>query len=148
MAEIVDFKIVSDNTEQVIKLTKEAARRALTVIGLKCERYAKNLCRVDTGLLRNSITYAISGEEAAVGEYRADNPKAGGVAAGAYSGTAPAAQNPNELAVYVGTNVEYAPFIEKGTSRNPNGYPFLRPAMQDHMEEYKYIIKNEMQDLT
>lgn len=34
-----------------------------------------------------------------------------------------------EFAVHVGSNVEYAGFLEYGTSRMP-AYPFLRPALE------------------
>lgn len=39
---------------------------ALEEIGLLCEGYAKKLCPVDTGRLRNSITHVISNNENAV----------------------------------------------------------------------------------
>lgn len=43
-------------------------------------------------------------------------------------------------AVYIGTNVEYAPYVELGTSRRKEK-PFLRPAAQDHGSEYRAIIE-------
>jgi phage gpG-like protein len=33
------------------------------------------------------------------------------------------------LGVAVGSNVEYAGYVELGTSRMPGGYPYLRPAL-------------------
>lgn len=45
--------------------------------------------------------------------------------------------------VAIGTNVEYAPKIELGGSRQaPNG--FLGPAIQDHIDEYKKMIEAEL----
>lgn len=42
--------------------------------------------------------------------------------------------------VYVGTNVEYAPYVELGTSKR-KAKPYLRPAIEDHLDEYKGIIE-------
>lgn len=43
----------------------------------------------------------------------------------------------------IGTNVEYAPYVELGTSRQ-NAQPYLRPAIEDHLQEYKDIFQNEL----
>lgn len=43
-------------------------------------------------------------------------------------------------AVYIGTNVEYGPYVELGTSRR-NPHPYLRPAAADHADEYRAILK-------
>ena len=48
----------------------------------------------------------------------------------------------NGKAVIIGTNVEYAPFVELGT-RYMGEEPYLRPALENHMNEYKQIIKSE-----
>lgn len=43
-------------------------------------------------------------------------------------------------AVFIGTNVEYGPYVELGTSsRNP--HPYLKPAAADHADEYRAILK-------
>jgi HK97 gp10 family phage protein len=47
---------------------------------------------------------------------------------------------PDEGAVYIGTNVEYAPYVELGTSRQ-TAQPYLRPAATDHVDEYTDIVK-------
>ena len=41
--------------------------------------------------------------------------------------------------VVIGTNVEYAPYIEFGTSKMA-ARPYLRPAAQNHSDEYKQMI--------
>lgn len=46
-------------------------------------------------------------------------------------------------AVYIGTNVEYAPFVELGTSRS-KAKPYLRPAAEDHADEYAKLIESAM----
>lgn len=38
---------------------------------------------------------------------------------------------------YIGTNVEYAPYVE-------TGQPYLKPAIADHIQEYKNIIEQEL----
>ena len=43
----------------------------------------------------------------------------------------------------IGTNVEYAPYQELGTSKMA-AHPFLRPAAEGHTEEYKAMIVREM----
>lgn len=43
--------------DKILERTSEAKRRALEIIGGKAESYAKAICPVDTGNLRNSITH-------------------------------------------------------------------------------------------
>lgn len=131
-----------DNRQMVKDALEVAKERALTIIGMKLERYAKALCPVGTpestgkrgyrgGTLRNSITYEVQDD---------------GVA--------------------VGSNVEYAPYVELGTGPHfvpppdweqftpvpgvgtGHGYvhprPFLRPAVEDHIAEFKEIMESEL----
>ena len=41
---------------------------------------------------------------------------------------------------YIGTNVEYAPYVELGTLRMPER-PFLRNAVQNYLEEYRTLFE-------
>ena len=50
----------------------------------------------------------------------------------------------SEKAVYIGSNVEYTPYVELGTSKQ-KPQPFLRPAIADHLDEYSAIAKRELQ---
>ena len=43
----------------------------------------------------------------------------------------------------IGTNVEYAPFVELGTAKM-KARPFLRPAAENHTPEYKFILEQFM----
>ena len=56
----------------------------------------------------------------------------------------------NEPAVYVGTNVEYAPYQELGTSRGYKGWNggkgFLRPAATENMPRYTAIMRKHLED--
>ena len=49
-----------------------------------------------------------------------------------------------ENAVYIGTNVVYAPYVELGTSRS-DPHPYLKPAAADHADEYRAILKGCME---
>ena len=42
--------------------------------------------------------------------------------------------------VYIGTNVEYAPYVELGTSRMAPR-PFLRNAIDNNMDDYQQIVE-------
>ena len=50
-----------------------------------------------------------------------------------------------EDAVYVGTNVEYAPYVEMGT-RPTAAQPFLRPAATEHGPTYRSILKRNLEE--
>ena len=140
----VDVDFVTHEKE-VIQAIGEACEAALTAVGLQAEGYAKLRCPVDTGLLRNSITYAIDGQQPAITSYHGDNPsKYDGrpPESGQYSGTAPK-EGKNRHVVYIGTNVEYAPYVEYGAELT-KAQPFLRPAAAGHTDEYMQIIKTYM----
>ena len=48
---------ITDNSKEVSAAIEAAILRGLEKIGLVAEGYAKKLCPVDTGNLRNSITH-------------------------------------------------------------------------------------------
>lgn len=50
-----------------------------------------------------------------------------------------------EKAVYVGSNVEYAPYVELGT-RKMKAQPYIKPAVVDHADEYKKIALEFLKD--
>ena len=116
-----DIKIVSNNVPQCQKQLDAAVAKSLMVVGLQAEGYAKLLCPVDTGNLRNSITHETDGATAVIG-----------------------------------TNVEYAAHVEYGHTQEVGRYvpaigkrlkapfvaarPYLRPAVEDHVDEYKQIF--------
>lgn len=128
-------KVLSDNTEDVLKATKEQVTLGLRAIGQEAEGYAKDNCPVDTGLLRNSITYAIGGEAPAIGSYKADV----GERRGSYSGSLPEGSMPT---VYIGTNVEYAEQVEYNDMRHRTGKAhFLKDAATGHSDHYKAILE-------
>lgn len=90
---------------------------------------------VDTGRLRNSIT-------AATAVYQSDPNKYSGEAA-EISDFIPL-EKPEENAVYIGTNVEYAPYHEFGTSRGIPAKHFLQYGMTAHKAEYKQMLEEKL----
>ena len=132
----------TDNSAEALAGLERAKARALEIIGLKAEGYAKRLCPVGTvestgikgyrgGTLRNSITHTVDGDTVAVG-----------------------------------SNVEYAPYVELGTgphfepppdwetfsSKRGSGVGrsyvkprrYLQPAIEEHAGEYKTIMESEL----
>ena len=101
---------------QVLVGLEAAKAKALETIGGKAESYAKRLCPVDTGNLRNSITHEQFDESTEV----------------------------------IGSNVEYAPYVELGhittTGTKVAAQPFLRPAAENHSGEYRRIIEQVMKN--
>lgn len=149
----INFKMNADNRGPVKAALTESVERALLAIGAQCEGHAKvelsnTPKRIDTGLLRNSITYALAGEPPQKSRYSGDrpprsNPKAS-VPSGVYAGQAPSVKG-HEQAVYVGTNVEYATYVHNGTSRMAPNH-FLKNAVVKNRDEYKAIIKKFLSD--
>lgn len=130
----------TSHADECKKKVREAVERGLRKVGATIAGYAADLAPYHTGLLRNSITFAISGEATEKTEYKADY----GTGKGFYRGTAD--QEPdNQKAVLIGTNVQYAPYQELGA---PNAHvppsPFLRPAVENHRAEINKIMEEEL----
>ena len=106
----------TSNAYEVLKEVAEAKTRALEIMGGKAESYAKQICPKVTGRLQNSITHQQIDEDTEV----------------------------------VGTNVKYAPWVENGHHKTGkrrefvSGKPFIRPAAEDHAEEYREVWQNEL----
>ena len=126
----------TDNSDEVLAAMQEAAACALEKCGLVAEGYAKKLCPVDTGNLRNSITHTVDAQEPA-----------------AYIGS------PGEYGIYVemGTGQYIAggrptPWVyqdAKGDWHMTHGQkaqPFIKPAVADHAKQYRDIIEQEMKN--
>lgn len=101
---------ITDNSREVLSAFEEAKTRGLERIGLEAEGYAKDLCPVDTGNLRNSISHLV-----------------------------------DEDSAYIGTNVEYAPYVELGTVKQ-KAQPYLKPAAADHTQTYRNIMEDELKN--
>ena len=143
----ISVSVRNDHSKEVFAEISKKLDEALVLCGARAERNAKinienDPHRVDTGLLRNSITYAMGGEKPAVTSYRGDNPSRYGgteIPTGSYAGTAP--NEPHSM--YIGTNVSYAPYVHEGTQKM-RANRFLRDAIQGHEKEYQAIINQVM----
>lgn len=51
----------------------------------------------------------------------------------------------DDEAAYIGTNVEYAPYVELGT-RGRQGKHMLQRAASEHAEEYKQLMQGSMEN--
>ena len=154
----------TDNNDEILEKLKAAKLRGLVRCGSQAHGYAADLVPVDSGALRNTIAFKV---------------------------------DPDELAAYVGTNSEYAAYVELGTgkyhpggrkgwwvyvdggssvqSKNPGKIytyeeakkivailrskglaahmtdgqepqPFLKPAVENHKDDYYNIIKDELKN--
>lgn len=131
----MSFGII-DNSADVKAAFEAAMWNALAKCGFTAEGYAKKLCPVDTGNLRNSITHEVVEDE---------------------------------NAVYIGTNNEYAAYVCLGIGKYAEGgrptpwvyqdakgnwhythgqkpQPFLKPAVTDHTDKYREIIKDAFEN--
>ena len=127
----------NDYSDEVLEAFEEGCLRALERCGSQAEGYAKDLCPKRTGNLQNSINHTV---------------------------------DPGEPAAYIGTNVEYASYVEFGTGSESSigggtpkkhwvymgddgkwhigkpmePQPYLKPAVANHSETYRRIIKDEL----
>lgn len=136
---------IKDHTKEAIDAKDLAIERALTIIGGELVRYSTQQCPVDTGLLRNSITFCLDGQRPAIDGYKADKEGRKGLQEGKYDGEMPKEEG-KARAVYLGTNVEYAPIVEMSEkqSHTVGKAHFLRDALAQHMSEYNGIIAREL----
>ena len=140
---------LTDNSEEVLGATEDAILIGLEAVGLQAAGYAVLRVKVDTGLLKNSIAYAVDGNVpiTSVGKshsYKADHPdKSGKIATGEYTTSAPASGGQHYVAV--GSNAEYAAYHEKGTQKT-RPQPFLQPAIEDNLNQFKEIFKHYLEN--
>lgn len=123
---------ITDNSEELLEALEKASDRALIAVGMEAETNAKHLCTaVDTGRLRNSITYATSNSHS--------NPVSPATAE-----DSEVKEDVPEKTVVIGSNVFYAPFIELGHHSYP-GLHFLKNAVANYQDKYLEIIKADME---
>lgn len=130
---------LTDHSREILEAMKAQALKGLETCGLLAEGYAKVNITHQKAVDTGNLRNSIT--------HKVD---------------------PEELAVYVGTNVEYAPYIEFGTGeyaetggrltpwvymgRDGHFYmttgmparPYLRPAINDNIDTYKQVIEDSL----
>ena len=131
-----------DNSLECLRGLDRARAKALEKIGLKAEGYAKELCPVGTE------------ESTGIKGYR------GGTLRNSIT------HRVSDEAMELGSNVEYAPYVELGTGPHfvpppewerfeaekgkgvGRAYvkprPYIRPAIEGHTDEYRNIMEREL----
>lgn len=141
----------TDNSQQFKDAMEDRIQTALEAIGQAVESYAKGYLGTPkphangevrpnrvTARLINSITFSTK-KNPANRSYVYDDGEIGG------TGTTASHGGEQDGTVYVGTNVEYAAYVEMGTSRM-RPYPYLKPAVVDHVQEYKKLADRYLKD--
>lgn len=144
---MADIKIENDKTKEILTELEKAVKLALTDVGIEAvdNITSRGDFPADTGLLKNSITFAVSGESPLISSYRADKKRKGEgeIRTGSYQGTAP---NDKTKAVYIGTNVEYAKYVEYGTSKMV-ARDFMNAPLKANFGHYKEIMEKHIKGL-
>ena len=117
----MDIKI-TDNSGEFLKALPEQIEQALTAIGLAAETNAKKKVTEVVYDTPEPRDYIRTGNL----RLRITNEPL-----------------PNEKAVLIGEELEYAPFVELGTSKM-KARPFLRPAILDNADEYKALAEQAL----
>ena len=118
----IDVKI-TDNSDEFLKALPEQIEQALTAVGITAENNAKR-----------EITRAV---------YDTPESKSGYIRTGRLRNSLTHSVEMNEKAVYIGSAVEYAAYVELGTNRM-RARPYLRPAVENYTDEYKNLVKQAL----
>lgn len=131
----ITIKITKDNRDRCLQEIQQALHKSLEECGLVAEGYAKTNLTRQHAVDTGNLRNSITHKVV-----------------------------PSEKAVYIGTPVEYAPYIEFGTGVNyeggrrtswvykdKNGWhmtngmkarPYLKPALEEHRSEYQKIFES------
>lgn len=129
MPKVVDISIRNDHTKEYISELNKMIPVVLKTVGAQAVDYAQRETPVDTGTLRNSIAWATStgtGGKKQSGEGEPSKPEG----------------KPEENTVYIGSNVDYAVYVEYGNHSHKVGKAhFLRDSVANHQDHFKEIIE-------
>lgn len=114
----MEIKIAVDNTDLIKRAAEQAVQLALEAVGLQAERNAKIECTRAVYNTPESPSYRRTGNLR-----NAITHDTNGVDT-----------------AYVGVNINYAHYVEFGTSKmKPR--PFIKPAVVNYTDEYKEIFE-------
>lgn len=137
---------IEDNTGACIDAMKQAALRALEIIGGKAESYTKALTPVDTGALRNSFTHSVN-------EAKKQVTVGSNLEYSSYVelGTGKLYDPPPE---WIESHAKKGRGLDKWYYKDEQGkwhvgYPrkgahMLQNGIMNHLDEFKEIIKSEL----
>lgn len=114
---------LTSNKDEILEALGEQLGQAMIAIGLTAESNAKK-----------EITKAV---------YDTPESKSGYVRTGRLRNSISYGVDTDEPAVYIGSNVEYAPYVELGTSKM-RARPYLKPAVENYAGEYKDLLEQAM----
>jgi len=118
----VEFNMTEDNKDEILGALTQAVNRGLSACGEVAVGYAQELCPVDTGNLRGSITYGIDGDSCYIGTNVSYAPYV-------------------EFGTGQNSEVGGSPSI---VGQRPQ--PFLRPSASDHADEYSSILEDSLKN--
>lgn len=114
---------LTSNKDEILEALGEQLGQAMIAIGMTAESNAKQ-----------EITKAV---------YDTPESKSGYVRTGRLRNSISYGVDTSEPAVYIGSNVEYAPYVELGTSKM-RARPYLKPAVENYAGEYKDLLEQAM----
>lgn len=109
---------IIDNSKEVLEALHSQLKTALEAVGMQAEANAKI-----------EVTRAVYDTPESKSGYRRTGNLRNGIS-----------HAHDDTTAYVGTNVEYAAYVEMGTSKMA-ARPFIRPAVENYMDEYKALAE-------
>lgn len=130
--EVTKF-VLDDHSDEVLEELEKKVMLALAKIGTTVEGNAKKLCPVDTGRLKNSITWATEDHYGSY-DYKDNNGKSWSDKSG---------KPVEKQSVYIGTNVVYAARQEFGeTYKHEEGHAhYLKNGATQDKDKLKKEVK-------
>lgn len=128
---------VESNLKLYKKAFEKAVEQGLSAIGRKAATHAKEKCPVDTGRLRNSITWATIKRQGKTYQYSSNKRARKSKNHQQRTYTDKIGTGVDNRTVVIGTNVVYGERIEDGSH-------MLRNAVTNHKQEYQNILTTSM----